>query len=124
MSTARLALFTIQLEGLHYGSVVDREEDGLLSRAVFVAVPLPERDNESVPLLPFQVALPDGRPAPSAEDMVERRACVAVGLGAYSRTEALDFAGHGRQGTSPGRGIDVADQMSVERISFVFLESL
>ncbi len=78
MRTTRLALFPVQLKGLHDGSVVDREEDGLFTRAVFVAVPLPERDNKGVSLFPFQVALPDRSLAPSAEDMVERRACVAV----------------------------------------------
>ena len=80
-------------------------------------MPLPERHHESVTLLPLQVTFANSGPPLAANDMVDRRAGVAMRFSGLFAFEKLHLAGHRRIGVAAGDGIDITQQPPVIRIA-------
>ena len=86
---------------------------------VFVRVPLPEWNYKRIAGFPIEMAFAHNSPAAAAENVIERRARVAMQFGLVSRVEELDLAGHRWVGESAGDGIDVAKQRTIVAIAVV-----
>src|SRR5262245_18569981 len=80
-------------------------------------VPLPERHDESVTLLPFQIAFADFAPALTFEHMIERRRRMAVNLRRFFGLEKLDLTRHRWISIATGGRIDIAQQCAIVWIS-------
>jgi hypothetical protein len=82
-----VAFFAVETEGVEDRLVVHREEQRLFPlRPVDVLVPAPQRRDEAIPLFPVKRLAVDHGGAAAAEDVVYRRARVAVDLGALAGT--------------------------------------
>ena len=82
-----------------------------------MVVPGPRGNDEDVALVPFEPLAVDDRRALAAEDLVDRRADVAMILGLLHRLEELDLAGEGRERRPARHRVRVGQQDPVVGIA-------
>jgi hypothetical protein len=100
----------MQLERFHDWPVIDAKENRFFIRKIFVRMPLPQRNDEGISFLPFEVTLSHGRSALSSKDVVQRRAGVPMHFRFLVTLKELNLARHGWVGESARGGIDIAQQ--------------
>src|ERR1044072_6574534 len=84
---------------------------------------LPERHDERVAMLPFEVAFADPGAALPSHNVINRRARMAVSAGEFLALEELNLARYGRISIAPGYRIDVAQQSTIIGIALMIAHS-
>src|ERR1044071_2765294 len=116
-SSSFFLLLAVEAERAHERLVAHRENNRRLFMAVFVAVRLPHRRDERIALLPVEALVPDERYAAASEDIIDRRARVAVRERLLARADHLDRAVERRQRGPAGQRIDVIENDAVVGIA-------
>src|SRR5262245_25905767 len=83
-------------------------------------MPLPERHDEGVTFFPLEIPFADPTASLAFENMINRRARVAMRPGGFLAFEELHLTRHGRISVTAGRGIDVVQQRAVVRVPLAF----
>src|SRR5512139_184341 len=118
-------LFEVKSKGAQHWLVMEREQDRfVLRRRVSVAMPTPERHDETVALFPFEGPAVDLGRAAAAEDVVDARAAVTMALRLLARSEHLDAAEQGREGWAAGQRVDIIQSDAIVGIGDFLGKSL
>src|SRR6266545_255170 len=108
----------IKMQRAPHGLVADRVEDGVLAACVLMMVQRPWRNDEDVPLAPFQPLSIDHRGARAPKRLIEHGRVVAVRPGDLVGSKKLNGARHGREGWPAIDGILEIDPDSIVGVRF------
>src|SRR4029077_17671201 len=113
-------VFAVMADSVHQRFVGHHKKYRRVFGRIFVAMEIPKRDDEGVPLFPLVALITDGGDAAAAPYVIDRGARVTMALGLFSAAEHLDLAGHGRQCRSARQGIGVVQYDSIIGVAGLF----